>query len=378
MARRSSRPQRTSASTPTRKRAASATTAIPVRQAKRVKSNEGTPASKRSTPRTSRHFEQDDSPEEESEADSEIENELSGYEDDEGSAVSSPPESAVSEDDDEEYESEDHPKPKAQSRQRQGQKEKKKEKEEEKGQEVWRSGVKTGLGPGKQVVIKIPKARAAGATPYEPHTLHPNTMLFLGDLAKNNDREWLQLHNADFRASEKDFDSFAGALTEKIVEHDETIPELPVKDIVGQFSDSAGPAPLALMRRAIDRRADKLKQVLCETRLRKEFLGVTAKDEKKLVAAFIGQNQENILKTKPKGFEYENPNIELLRLRSYTIGKRIADEAVMGPGGLSRVADLLGVLTPFITYLNSVVMPDDASSDEDSEGGDEEDGEESD
>ena len=40
------------------------------------------------------------------------------------------------------------------------------------------------------------------------------------------------MHDADFRASEKDFDSFVAALTEQIIEKDATIPELPVKDLV--------------------------------------------------------------------------------------------------------------------------------------------------
>ena len=61
-----------------------------------------------------------------------------------------------------------------------------------KGKELWRPGVKTGLGPGTQVVIKKPKARAAGKTPYEDETIHPNTMLFLADLKANNDRQWLK------------------------------------------------------------------------------------------------------------------------------------------------------------------------------------------
>lgn len=42
----------------------------------------------------------------------------------------------------------------------------------------------------------------------------------------------VQVHDVDFRTSERDFDSFAGALTEHIIEKDFTIPELPVKDIV--------------------------------------------------------------------------------------------------------------------------------------------------
>jgi hypothetical protein len=58
--------------------------------------------------------------------------------------------------------------------------------------EVWRQGVKTGMGPGTQVVFKKPRARSPGDTPYTDETIHPNTMLFLEDLAANNDRQWLK------------------------------------------------------------------------------------------------------------------------------------------------------------------------------------------
>ncbi len=40
------------------------------------------------------------------------------------------------------------------------------------------------------------------------------------------------VHDADYRQSQKDFNSFVDSLTEKIVEKDETIPELPHKDLV--------------------------------------------------------------------------------------------------------------------------------------------------
>jgi hypothetical protein len=58
--------------------------------------------------------------------------------------------------------------------------------------DVSRPGTKTGLGPGTQVIIKKPRARSPGKTPYIDETIHPNTMLFLKDLAKNNDRQWLK------------------------------------------------------------------------------------------------------------------------------------------------------------------------------------------
>lgn len=55
----------------------------------------------------------------------------------------------------------------------------------------------SGTGPGskKQVIVRIPKPRTAGDTPYEDHTIHPNTFLFLKDLAQNNRRDWLKSDN---------------------------------------------------------------------------------------------------------------------------------------------------------------------------------------
>lgn len=39
-------------------------------------------------------------------------------------------------------------------------------------------------------------------------------------------------HDADYRASKRDWDTFVESLTERIIEKDETIPELPAKDLV--------------------------------------------------------------------------------------------------------------------------------------------------
>lgn len=40
------------------------------------------------------------------------------------------------------------------------------------------------------------------------------------------------VHDADYRQSQKDWSSFVESLTEKVIEKDETIPELPPKDLV--------------------------------------------------------------------------------------------------------------------------------------------------
>ncbi|KAI9786423.1 MAG: hypothetical protein M1839_006883 [Geoglossum umbratile] len=98
--------------------------------------------------------------------------------------------------------------------------------------ELLKEGVKTGLAPGKEVRVRLPKAREAGDISYQGDRIHPNTLLFLRDLRDNNDREWLKLHDKDYRNSQKDFESFVGKLTEKVIGKDDLIPELPVKDLI--------------------------------------------------------------------------------------------------------------------------------------------------
>ena len=179
-----------SGSSPAKRASSSAMT--PLRQSKRVKTTSETSKTSQTTPKKSQYFEHG---EDGSEAESEIINEESGYEDEDASAsvMSSPSElDEESNEAEEEYTSADE-------RPRRGRPAKKvtngvtvKVGTAGKGQELWRPGVKTGLAPGEQLFIKLPKARQAGKTPYEDDTIHPNTLLFLSDLKENNDREWLK------------------------------------------------------------------------------------------------------------------------------------------------------------------------------------------
>ena len=313
------------------------------RQSKRLKSSPIT--SLKTTPKKSQYFEHSSS----SEPESEVDGEESGYEDEDESAsvVSSPPESEVDDEDESNYASEDD----APKKRKRGQPKVKSNgvvvSNGKKGQELWRPCAKVSAAPGEAVFIKLPKAREAGKIPYEDNTIHPNTFLFLKDLRANNDREWLKMHDADYRQAKKDFDSFVESLTGKIIEKDETIPELPPKDLTFRiyrdirFSPDPTPykphfsaawsrtgrkgpyaayyvhvqpngsfiaggvwqpesPPMALMRKDLDKKSHKIKNVLMAPAMRKEFLGGIGADEKKAVKAFVGMNQENALKTKPK------------------------------------------------------------------------------
>jgi len=309
----------------------------PIRQSKRAKPESA-------APKKSVYFEQSET---EPEAESAVEAEESGYEDEDASAVE--PEEDEEEDEAEAEEGEEDESEEETPKRR---KPKSTPKgiviKAGKGAELWREGVKSDLKPGQEIFIKLPQARPAGKIPYTDDTIHPNTLLFLGDLKANNQRSWLKTHEADFRQAETNWKNFVESLTEKLTGFDETIPELPAKDVVFRiyrdirFSPDPTPyksyfsaawsrtgrkgpyshyyvqispggnsmvgggiwmpeAPaLAKIRQAIDRKSQKLKQVLLGDKIRKEFLGGVSKHEQKVIKTFTDANKDNALKRKPK------------------------------------------------------------------------------
>ncbi|KAJ5367965.1 uncharacterized protein N7496_007725 [Penicillium cataractarum] len=368
---------------------------------KRVKSNASLPGKPvKSTTKKSKYFETGNSEEEESpSSESGGDESDSAYEEDKASDALSEDDSVPEEASDSEEDSKkSHPK---------GKRARSTATDEDllKGKELWREGVRTGLGPGKEVFIPKPKARDPGNVPYQDEVLHPNTKLFLQDLAKNNDREWLKAHDPDYRAAKKDFETFVETLTTKITEKDGTIPELPVKDLVFRIhrdirfsknplpykihfsaawsrTGKKGPYaayyvhfqpgacfvgcglwhpeadPLGTLREDIDVNADRWKAVLRAPALRREFLKGASDDDDAVVKAFAHANRESALKTKPKGYNADNENIQLLRLRSFTLGRPVSDEEMLAADAQDRIVALIEVMEPFVTYLNSVVMPD--------------------
>ncbi|KAJ5365635.1 Conserved hypothetical protein CHP02453 [Penicillium concentricum] len=381
------------------KRRASARLSAAEPEVKRVKSNvDLTLRQAKSTTSKSKYFEAEDSDDPDSESDA-------SAGDSSGSVYEEAEESPADEVEPEELSDSDEDaktKPTARGKQRQSASS---GSDPMKGKELWREGVRVGLEPGQEVIIAKPKARDAGKTPYQDETLHPNTRLFLIDIAGNNDRQWLKAHDPDYRAAKKDFETFVESLTPKIAEVDATVPELPIKDLVFRIhrdvrfsknplpykthfsaawsrTGKKGPyaayyvhfqpgscfvgcglwnpesEPLALLREDIDENSAGLKGVLRAPEMRREFLKGASDNDDAVVDAFTHHNRESALKTKPKGYEADNENIKLLRLRSFTIGKPITDDELTGDDAQEKIAALVGVMEPFVTYLNSVVMPD--------------------
>ncbi|KAK4150375.1 hypothetical protein C8A00DRAFT_18077 [Chaetomidium leptoderma] len=103
-------------------------------------------------------------------------------------------------------------------------------------------------------------------------------------------------------------------------------------------------------------------------------------DEEAALEAFAERNKEGALKTRPKGFIPDHRDMQLLKLKSFTVGKKMPDAVFTSPRGQEEVASVVGDMVGFITHLNRIVMPDpdddDDESDEDDEPEEEEEVEE--
>lgn len=275
-------------------------------------------------------------------------------------------------------------------------------------------------------ITRLPTLKDTGGIEYEDERIHPNTMAFLKELKNNNNRAWLKMFDAEYRRTLKDWETFVKSLTEKIIEADETIPELPLKDVIFRiYRDirfSKDPTPykphysaawsrtgrkgpyacyyvhcepggsfvggglwhpdkdtLAKLRANIDERPHRLRRILMNPQFRNTFLPNAKDNEKSVLAAFAESNKENALKTKPQGFHPDHRDIELLKLRNYTVGVKIKDSDWTSEDAHAKIMAIINPMVEYVTFLNSVVMPDpnfDNNSSDDEENDEDENDEE--
>ncbi|KAI1086716.1 hypothetical protein F5B19DRAFT_120499 [Rostrohypoxylon terebratum] len=247
------------------------------------------------------------------------------------------------------------------------------------------------------------KLRDLDGVDYADERLHKNTFLFLKDLKANNNRKWLKANDKEYRRSLKDWESFVETLTEKIIEADDTVPELPIKDVIFRiyrdvrFSKNKTPykahysaawsrtgkkgpyagyyvhaepghcmigggiwhpeaESLARLRASIDERPHRIRRVLMNPTFRKMFLPNAKANEKSVITAFAAKNKEYALKTKPKGFHPEHRDIELLKLRNYTIGTNINDSDLTAEDAQDRIMRVVSAMVEFVSIASSEVL----------------------
>lgn len=214
--------------------------------------------------------------------------------------------------------------------------------------------------------------------------ISPAVFSFLKALKENNHRDWMQEHKKEYLANEKVLKEFYGALEAGLNQNDE-IAKVKVFRINRDIRFSKDKTPYNAHRSASFSRAGAHRRggyyLRIEPgktavaggffgpepadllRIRKEF-EMDAKPIRKILAAkefnkaFGGFNQEFTVKTAPKGFSKEDPNIDLIKLKSFFVVHNFADKEALAPDFKEKVLYHFELMRPFFDYMSDVLTTD--------------------
>lgn len=213
------------------------------------------------------------------------------------------------------------------------------------------------------------------------------TLDFLDDLKKNNNREWFQENKSRYDLSHQEMVNFADSLLKLMNEDDviETVSgkkslfriyrdvrfsknKLPYKtnrsgsfrragaqrrggyyfsiepgnSMIGGGFYAPNKDDLQHLRSQIDTDASPLRNALAQ----KEF------------KTFYGELLGEQLKTAPRGFEVDHPNIDLLRYKNFYVMHAFTDEEVLSEDFVEKVAKGLQALRPFFDAMTEYLTTD--------------------
>ncbi|MCO5935699.1 DUF2461 domain-containing protein [Mucilaginibacter sp. RB4R14] len=218
--------------------------------------------------------------------------------------------------------------------------------------------------------------------------IQSQTLDFLKELVDNNNREWFQANKAKYDTARENLIEFAASVIEKLHKVDPTVsgdldPKKCVMRIYRDIRFSKNKTPyknnfgislptlgsklggveyylqiqpgksfiaggywmpeaehLKAIRQEIDYNAADLKKVIDE----KEFV--------KLFGDFRAQDQ---LKTTPKGYDANNGNIDLLKLKSFIVSHPLKDKEVMTASAAQDIVDICSKLFPLNVFLKNAI-----------------------
>ncbi len=215
-------------------------------------------------------------------------------------------------------------------------------------------------------------------------TIDKATFKFLKDLKNNNNKEWFQDNKPRYEDAKGDFENFIGELIKKIAKFDPAIGELiPKKTIFRiyrdvRFSKDKSPykinlgAHLAAHRSKVHDRAGYYIQLQPGnsflaggaydpgnpwiTQIRTE-IDYNTKEFKKLINSasfkkYFGEIRGEKLKTAPKGFPKDHPELELLKYKSYLVVNDCDDKLVTSDEFLKHATAVFKAMKPFDDFLN--------------------------
>ena len=219
------------------------------------------------------------------------------------------------------------------------------------------------------------------------------TLDFLSALQAHNNKPWFQAHRAEYEAARQAFEDFVDDFIQEFrsIEDFENLSakdcifriyrdvrfakdkspyksnmgasialggkhslrapyyihiEPPNKSFLAGGAYMPTPDQLAAIRRAIVRNPAGLKSA------------ITRKPFKKHFGALSGEQ----LKTPPRGYPADHPEIELLKYKQFITGHALTDKDVFSPRLLKHTVEVFAALKPLLDWLNDAVLPSRRSS----------------
>lgn len=215
-------------------------------------------------------------------------------------------------------------------------------------------------------------------------SIRPQTIKFLKDLSKNNNREWFQDHKNDYIAAQENVCRFIDHLIPQMNQHDvletttgkECLYRI-YRDI--RFSKDKTPYnprfAFSLKRATAARRGGYYMNIQSgNSLLACGFYAPVPADLKRIrqdidlhyeqwnkllnqkqIKLNFGSLQGEQISTAPKGFPKDHPGIDLLRYKQYFLMHTFTDKEVTEPGFATKVNRLFKSVRPFFDYMSVVL-----------------------
>ncbi len=210
-----------------------------------------------------------------------------------------------------------------------------------------------------------------------------NVLRFLEELKENNNREWFNENKNRYLATKDDFDEIVAFLIKEIAKFDSGVANLHPRECVFRiyrdvrFSKDKSPYkinfgaafnkggkknPVGTYYIHIEPEnsfigggmwmpsGDVLKKVRSEIYYNVEEFKKILNNSK--FKSTFGELMDEKLKRPPKGFPADFPDVELLKYKSYVVGKRFGDAEIIQEGFIHEVPSVFKVLHPLNQFLD--------------------------
>lgn len=211
-------------------------------------------------------------------------------------------------------------------------------------------------------------------------TIDGATLRFLKKLEANNNRDWFEAHKDTFKVHQAQVKTFFEALASRMEAYDQ-IEKTKMFRIYRDVRFSKDKTPYktqfaaSYSRAGLERRGGRFlcikpggsfaaagfwnpnKEDLLRIRQEldldaSEFKGVV---EAKPFAAIWGKLQGDAVKTAPKGFDKEHPNIALIRQKQFIFVKSFTDSEVLAEDFIHQVDGAFKAVLPYFDLMGSIL-----------------------